>query len=111
MKVLNFTRPENGLTQDPLYFMGFEKYEDIGRDCYFFMADFYSELFSGNYDDKEKVAFTLEEPNFCVPDGEAEHLHSYADQILTICPYMAEQLPKRQLVFFPFDEDWIPDYT
>ena len=30
MKVLNFVRPENGLTEDPLYYMNFEKYEDVG---------------------------------------------------------------------------------
>ena len=31
MKVLNFVRPENGLTEDPLYYMNFEKYEDVAE--------------------------------------------------------------------------------
>ena len=47
MKVLNFLRPENGLTEDPLYYLNFEKYESTARDCYLFMADFYGDLYSG----------------------------------------------------------------
>jgi len=44
MKVLNFVRPENGLIHDPIYYLGFENFEEDGRDCYFFMADLYDEL-------------------------------------------------------------------
>lgn len=108
MKVLNFVRPENGLTEDPLYFMNFEKYENEARDCYLFMADFYDELYSGKYDDKERVALTLEEPNFCVYQGPKVILHKKADTILTLCPYTAELFDNRTFVFFPFSEDWIP---
>ena len=108
MKVLNFVRPENGLTEDPLYYMNFEKYEDVGRDCYLFMADFYRDLYSGNYDNKEKVALTLEEPNFCIADGDNVLLHEKANTILTLCPYTAELFDNRTFVFFPFSEDWIP---
>lgn len=108
MKVLNFLRPENGLTEDPLYYLGFEKYEEVARDCYLFMADFYGDLYSGRYDDKEKVVLTLEEPNFCVAGGDKERLHEVADKILTICPYTAELFDNREFVFFPFSEDWIP---
>ena len=108
MKVLNFLRPENGLTEDPLYYLNFEKYEDTARDCYLFMADFYKDLYSGRYDDKEKVVLTLEEPNFCVAPGDKVRLHEVADKILTICPYTAELFDNRQFVFFPFSEDWIP---
>ena len=85
MKVLNFLRPENGLTEDPLYYLNFEKYESTARDCYLFMADFYDELYSGKYEDKEKVAFTLEEPNFCVIQGPKAVLHEKADTILSLC--------------------------
>lgn len=109
MKVLNFLRPENGMTEDPLYYMNFEKYEDTVRDCYFFMADFYNDLLSGNYDDKEKIALTLEEPNSCVSFGPAAQIHEKADKILTLCPYTAELFDNREFVFFPFSEDWIPD--
>ena len=109
MKVLNFVRPENGLTEDPLYYLNFEKYEDIARDCYLFMADFYGDLYSGNYEDKEKVVLTLEEPNFCVVQGPKAVLHEKADIILTLCPYTAELFDNRTFVFFPFSEDWIPE--
>lgn len=109
MKVLNFVRPENGLTEDPLYYLGFEKYENEVRDCYLFMADFYGDLYSGRYDDKEKVVLTLEEPNFCVGDGLKAQLHKRADLILTICPYTAELFDNRQFVFFPTDERFIPE--
>ena len=109
MKVLNFVRPENGLTEDPLYYLNFEKYEDIARDCYLFMADFYGDLYSGNYEDKEKVVLTLEEPNFCVVQGPKAVLHEKADTILTLCPYTAELFDNRTFVFFPFSEDWIPE--
>ena len=108
MKVLNFLRPENGLTEDPLYYLNFEKYESTARDCYLFMADFYGDLYSGKFEDKEKVAFTLEEPNFCVVQGPKAVLHEKADTILSLCPYTSELFDNRTFVFFPFSEDWIP---
>lgn len=109
MKVLNFLRPENGLTEDPLYYLGFEKYEDDVRDSYFFMADFYDALLSGNYDDKEKIVLTLEEPNFCTAGSPNGIIHEKADLILTLCPYTAEVLDKRRFVFFPTNEELVPE--
>lgn len=109
MKVLNFLRPENGMTEDPLYYMNFEKYENVARDCYLFMADFYNDLFSGNYNDKERVSLTLEEPNSCASFTPAAQLHEKADTILTLCPYTADLFDNRTFVFFPFSEDWIPE--
>jgi hypothetical protein len=38
--------------------MNFEKYEDVARDCYLFMADFYGDLYSGQYEDEEIVVLT-----------------------------------------------------
>jgi hypothetical protein len=73
------------------------------------MADFYGDLYSGNYEDKEKVVLTLEEPNFCVVQGPKAVLHEKADTILTLCPYTAELFDNRTFVFFPFSEDWIPE--
>jgi len=111
MKVLNFLRPENGMTEDPLYYMNFEKYENDVRDCYFFMADFSNDLFSGRYDDKEKIVLTLEEPNSCTIAAHNAQFHLKADKILTLCPYTADLFENRTLVFFPFSEDWIPEET
>lgn len=119
MKVFNFVRPENGLTEDPLYFINLEKYEEVARDCYLFMADFYWDIgekvlkrpYEGFLCDetKEKVALTFEEPNFCVSHGPHATLHEKADKILTLCPYTAELFDNREFVFFPFSEDWIPE--
>lgn len=110
MKVLNFVRPENGLIHDPLYNLGFEKYEKEARDCYLFMADYIRDLETNpKYRDKERVVLTLEEPNFCVDIlGDQARTTFLADKILTLCPYTAECFSKRQLVFFPFSEDFIP---
>jgi hypothetical protein len=98
--------------------MNFEKYEDVGRDCYLFMADFYwdigEKILKNPYEgfvcdeNKEKVAVTFEEPNFCVVEGPHASLHQKADTILTLCPYTAELFDNRTFVFFPFSEDWIP---
>ena len=109
MKVLNFLRPENGMTEDPLYYMNFEKYENDVRDCYFFMADFSGDLLSGRYDDKEKIVLTLEEPNSCIGSASNAQFHLKADKVLTLCPYTAELFDNRTFVFFPFSEDWVPD--
>lgn len=108
MKVLNFVRPENGLIEDPLYYFNFQRYESIARDCYFFMADFYQEILSNKYNDKEKVVLTLEEPNFCTANSHHNYLHEKADTILTLCPYTAELFDNRTFVFFPFNEELIP---
>lgn len=110
MKLIECLKPENGLTQDPLYHFHFEDYRDSLSDFYLFTGDFYSELYSGRYDDKKKVVLTLEEPNFCVGDSPIAQLHEHADLILTLCPYTAKSAPRRRLVFFPFS-DWYIDPT
>ena len=101
MKVLNFLRPENGMTEDPLYYMNFEKYQNDVRDCYFFMADFSGDLLSGRYDDKEKIVLTLEEPNSCIGSASNAQFHLKADKVLTLCPYTAELFDNRTFVFLP----------
>jgi hypothetical protein len=108
MKVLNFLRPENGLTEDPLYYLNFERFENKTDDFYFFMADFYKELYSGKYNDKPRFVLTLEEPNFCVGGNEVSSLHLMCDKIFTLCPYTAELFDRREFVFFPFNEEYIP---
>lgn len=108
MKVLNFVRPENGLIHDPIYYLGFEKYENIAIDCYLFMADYYNELFSSKFRDKLRIVLTLEEPNFCM--GEHIKIDGHADKILTLCPYTAKLFSNREAVFFPFNEEFIPPF-
>lgn len=110
MVVLNFVHPENGLIHDPLYYLGFEKYEKKAIDCYLFMADFYKELSSKKFEDKYKIVLTLEEPNFCTGNEKGKHasISKYTNKILTLCPYTAELFDDRKFVFFPFNEDYIP---
>lgn len=108
MKVLNFVRPENGLTEDPLYYLHFDEYEDICGDFYLFMADFTTEIQDEKYNDKKKIAITFEEPNFCVGDSPHAVIHEYADKIYTLCPFISEVDPKRELIFFPFHQKYIP---
>lgn len=108
MKVLNYLRPENGLTEDPLYYFNFERFEDRAADCYFFLADFYSAFLSGKFDDKPKIALTLEEPNLCLANTPHDEFGRVSDRILTICPYTADLFNNRTFVFFPFNENWIP---
>jgi hypothetical protein len=109
VKVLNFVRPENGLIHDPLYNIGFEKYENEVRDCYLFMADYFRDLESGRYNDKEKLVFAVEEPNFCWGRNSGPAKTTLlADHIFTLCPYTAQSTEKRTSVFYPFNEDFIP---
>lgn len=112
MQVLNFVRPENGLIHDPLYNIGFEKYETVTRDCYLFMADYFRDLESNRYRDKERVVFAVEEPNFCWgPESGPAKTTIQADAILTLCPYTAASTEKRTSVFYPFNGDFIPKNT
>lgn len=110
MKLVPCLRPENGLVEDPLYYLGLEKQLHTMRDAYLFSGDFYEEIKHPKYGDKEKIALVLEEPNFSTIDGPMATLHEHADTILTLCPFMAEALPNRQQIFFPVDHDrvWMP---
>lgn len=109
MIVFNCTHPENGLTEDPLYYLHFEDFADITPDFYFFMSDAIDKILSGQYNDKKKVLLTLEEPNFCTSDSYHTFWHEHIDQILTICPYTTLCNPNRTFVFFPFSEKYTPD--
>lgn len=123
MKVLACLH-NNGLNADPIYNLGFEKYENIGRDCYLFLGDAYAKAFEEQYYDKERIFLSLEEPNFCT-DVDGPHAKLYdgwgstrtngelfqskpVDKVLTLCPYTAECFENRTAVFFPFNEDLIP---
>lgn len=124
MKVISCLH-KNGLNADPIYNLGFEKYENIGRDCYLFLGDAYSSVFDERMYDKERVFLSLEEPNFCTDiDGPHAKLHDGwgsvstggklfqskpVENILTLCPYTAECFDNRTAVFFPFNEDLIPN--
>ncbi len=113
-----------GVNEDPVYKLGFEKYENITKDCYFFLADAYKIMFENKYEDKERYFLCLEEPNFCTDfDGPHAKLDSGwgsivtngnvfqskpIEKVYTLCPYTAECFNNRTHVFFPFNEEKIP---
>jgi len=109
MKVLKFfTHQENG-HDDPVYHLGFEKYENQCSDFYLMIGDVYDQINSGKYDDKPKVVLTLEEPNFCTVGGHHVDTFNKVDKVLTICPYTAKTIDNRKFVFFPFNDELIPE--
>lgn len=102
---------------DPIRHMNFERFTNTANDCYLFMiltkSPEYNNLLQSKLDtfqkhDKEKIVFTLEEPNFCT--GDSDHLRAFhkADRILTIDPYIAQVYYNREAIFFPFNEEYIP---
>lgn len=108
MKVVTFfTNQKNG-HDDPVYHLGFEKYENICPDFYLMLGDVYNAINSGKYDDKPKVVLSLEEPNFCTVGHHVDTFNK-VDKVLTICPYTAETINNRKFVFFPFNETLIPE--
>jgi hypothetical protein len=107
MKLLKFFTNQSNGHDDPVYHLGFEKYQDICPDFYLMLGDVYSAINSGKYDDKPKVVLTLEEPNFCTIGHHVDTFNK-CDKILTICPYTAETIKNRKFVFFPFNEELIP---
>lgn len=112
MKTLKFFTHQGKAQDDPVYHLGFEKYEDELGDYYLFMGDVYSALDSENYNDKRKIVLTLEEPNFCTgdfPNDQHVRVFNKADKVLTLCPYTAESTDNRECVFFPFNEECIPE--
>lgn len=107
MKVLKFFTNQSNGHDDPVYHLGFERYENTCSDFYLMLGNVYDAINSGKYDDKPKVVLTLEEPNFCTVGHHVETFNK-CDKILTICPYTAETISNRKFVFFPFDEINIP---
>jgi hypothetical protein len=107
MKVLKFFTHQQSGHDDPVYHLGFEKYENQCSDFYLMLGDVYNPINSGNYDDKPKVVLTLEEPNFCTVGHHVDTFNK-VDKVLTICPYTAKTISNRKFVFFPFNQDLIP---
>lgn len=91
--------------EDPIHNLGFEKYSDLGKDCYFFYGNVphpsYKEIC-----DLPKYYFATEEQ--LRKNDESISYTDYFDKIFTICSPCAEERPKRESVFFPFNEEFIP---
>jgi len=108
MKVCTFFTHQGRGHDDPVYNLGFEKYENQCGDFYLMLGNVYDAINSGKYDDKKKIVLSLEEPNFCTPGHHVDTFNK-VDKVLTICPYTASTINNRQFVFFPFNQDYIPD--
>ena len=72
------------------------------------VGDVYSAINSGKYDDKPKVVLTLEEPNFCTVGHHVDTFNK-VDKVLTLCPYTSKTIQNRKFVFFPFNDELIPE--
>lgn len=108
MKVLKFFTNQSNGHDDPVYHLGFERYENACSDFYLMLGDVYDPINSGKYDDKPKVVLSLEEPNFCTVGHHVDTFNK-VNKVLTICPYTAKTIENRKFVFFPFNDELIPE--
>jgi hypothetical protein len=106
MKVIsNFSKNYN---EDPIRFFDFERYENQSNDVYLFIGSYPDDsIFEKN--DKKKIFFSTEEQTWN-QDSTDSYLNN-VEKILTICPPKITNRQKRQSVFFPFNENFIPDKT
>jgi hypothetical protein len=113
--------------EDPVHYLKVERFNDIANDCYLFIGHAYDDVYNERYFDKKRIFLSLEEPNYCT-DADTAHAklssgygsntvggiktHSRPpEEILTLCPYTAKLFENRRHVFFPFNEDYIPQET
>lgn len=96
--------------EDPINFLGFEDLaaEGLGKDCLFFYGGHPNpKIYEAS--DKPKYFFTTEEQSW---DADStDNCIKQVEKILTICPPSATGRAKRELVFFPFNEKFIPTVT
>jgi hypothetical protein len=116
MKILNLNSKTYSF--DPARYLGFEKHIDNKDDGRFFISGFVDYKNLSKHSDTKIWQLELEDPNrFLVSDNNFNHIsqESFFDKVFTICPHTASWLnsemkaKKRQAVFFPFNEDYIPD--
>lgn len=91
--------------EDPINYLGFEELADLGGDIIFF----YGGLPHISCKENQKVPkyfFSSEEQTW---DKDTTDVYvNYLDKIFTICPPSVTGRKKRELVFFPFNENYIP---
>jgi hypothetical protein len=92
-------------SEDPINYLNFEKFESIGGDYLFFYGGHPHDSVRENPSLK-KYFFSTEEQSWDL-DTTDNNLH-YLDKIFTICPPEITGRNKREYVFFPFPEEFIP---
>jgi hypothetical protein len=113
---------------DPIENLNLGRFSNVANDVYLFVGNTYDKVFEKRYMDKKRIFLSLEEPNFCT-DKDTAHAkltNGYGsttvsgikrqdtppDKILSLCPYTTKSLPNnRELIFFPFNEEFIPKDT
>jgi hypothetical protein len=91
--------------EDPINYLGFENFSDLGKDCLFFYGGHPHDSFIES-SDLPKYFFTTEEQGW---DRDTTDNYVFAfEKIFTICPPSFTNREKRKSVFFPFPEEFIP---
>lgn len=108
MEVLkNHVKGVGGPAEDPINYLGFEELADIGGDNIFNYGVPHPKIFQPS--DKPKYFFSTEEQSWDIDTTDI--VLEYVDKILTICPPSITNRKKREYVFFPFNEKYIPITT
>jgi hypothetical protein len=91
--------------EDPIFFIGFEKYLELGKDCYLYVGGQpHNSIFEKK--DLPKFFFSTEEQTWSKDSTDKYVPH--VNKIFTICPSKITNRDKRKDVFFPIDENMIP---
>ena len=99
---------DSNYNEDPIRYIGFDKYLDLGKDCYLFTGGHpHDSIFQ--YNDKPKYFFSTEEQTWA--QDTTDKYAQQVEKIFTICPSKITNRKKREDVFFPIDEDCIPKET
>lgn len=96
-------------SEDPICFLGFEEISDKfnERNIDFFYGGFPNDNALRNRDKTKKAIFFSTEEQAWQKDSTDSFSHEF-DKILTICPPNVTGRQKREFVFFPFPENFIP---
>lgn len=94
--------------EDPINYLGFEELDHLGKDCLFFYGGHANDLVFAP-SDKEKYFFSTEEQSWDLDT--TDKFVNYVNTIFTICPPEITGRKNRKYVFFPFNENYIPNST
>lgn len=95
----------NNYPEDPIRFLDFDRYADLGGELDFFFGDSRSAVRQVPRAGK-RVVFHTEEQNS--PNDSTDELVPFVDEILTICPPAVTHRQKRRSAFFPFNPSCLP---
>jgi hypothetical protein len=107
--IINHIKGVGGPAEDPLNYLGFEDLSHLGGDCLFFYGGHINDR-AFEPTNKPKYFFSTEEQMW--DRDTTDKCVNHVDKIFTICPPSITGRQKREYVFFPFNENFIPkDFT